>query len=100
MSSFTKGLLTGVFGVVVGLVISGSKNQEVQDYGEWEKYRDKSTDGIGTYQLSTSQDADGFTIEETIIDTRNGKVVSRQSIETGAVGSLYERVERQKTTKW
>jgi len=64
MNSFTKGLLTGVFGVVVGLLISGSKNQDGQ---------------VGTYQISvTSPNKDD--VFETILDTRTGKVISRGNI--------------------
>ena len=87
MNSFTKGLLTGVFGVVVGLLISGS-NYQVEDYGKWEKYR-VGSDAIGTYQISTTMDADGFYIRETIIDTRIGEVVSRESIEP----KVYKKIK-------
>ena len=64
MNSFTKGLLTGVFGVVVGLVISGSNYQD--DYG------------IGKYQISTT--ATSSWIYETILDTRSGKVISKKRL--------------------
>ena len=73
MNSFTKGLLTGVFGVVVGLVISGSNYQD--DYG------------IGKYQISTT--ATSSWIYETILDTRSGRVVSREMVDRG----LYKRVK-------
>ena len=62
MNSFTKGLITGVFGVVVGLVISGSNYQD--DYG------------IGKYQISTT--ATSSWIYETILDTRSGRVISKK----------------------
>ena len=62
MNSFTKGLLTGVFGVVVGLVISGSNYQD--DYG------------IGKYQISTT--ATSSWIYETIFDTRSGRGISKK----------------------
>ena len=64
MNSFTKGLLTGVFGVVVGLVISGSNYQD--DYG------------IGKYQISTT--ATSSWIYETILDTRSGRVISKKRL--------------------
>ena len=73
MSSFTKGLLTGVFGVVVGLVISGSNYQEGQDLGKYEKYRVKP---VGRYQISITTDTSW--IYETILDTQNNRVVSRK----------------------
>ena len=78
MNSFTKCLLTGVFGVVVWLLISGS-NYQVEDYGKWEKYR-VGSDAIGTYQISTTTGDDSGTIRifETIIDTRSGRVISRK----------------------
>ena len=60
MNSFTKGLLTGVFGVVVGLLLSGSRHQS-------------------SFQLSTTIH-DGFYVYETILDTRSGKVVSREKV--------------------
>jgi hypothetical protein len=59
MNSFTKGLLTGVFGVVVGLLLSGSRHQS-------------------SFQLSTTILSDGLFVYETILDTRSGKVVSRE----------------------
>ena len=68
MNSFTKGLLTGVFGVVVGLVISGS-NYQIGVSGVSQE--------VGRYQLSTTMDGDGYHIFETILDTRTGKVKSR-----------------------
>ena len=64
MNSFTKGLLTGVFGVVVGLVISGSNYQD--DYG------------IGKYQISTT--ATSSWIYVTILDTRSGEVISKKRL--------------------
>ena len=50
MNSFTKGLLTGVFVIVVGLVISGSNYQDGQLFG------------LGTYQISTTTGDDSGTI--------------------------------------
>jgi hypothetical protein len=61
MNSFTKGLLTGVFVIVVGLLLSGSRHQS-------------------SFQLSTTMEADGIHIFETILDTRSGKVVSREKV--------------------
>ena len=82
MNSFTKGLLTGVFGVVVGLLISGSKNQDGQ---------------VGTYQISTTTDSDEYNyIYETIIDTRSGEVVYRQSAETSFSDNLYPTLKKGK----
>ena len=65
MNSFTKGLLTGVFGVVVGLLISGSNYQSEE---------------VGRYQISTTTGDDSGTIKiwETILDTKTGEVVSRK----------------------
>ena len=77
MNSFTKGLLTGVFGVVVGLVISGSNYQDGQLYG------------IGIFQISSTTDADGLYVFETILDTRSGRVVSREMVDR----DLYKRVK-------
>tara|TARA_A100001011_G_C14056013_1_gene734026 strand:- start:187 stop:447 length:261 start_codon:yes stop_codon:yes gene_type:complete len=86
MNSFTKGLLTGVFGVVVGLLISGSNYQDEQDYGEFEKFMVKP---VGVYQISTSTRDESIGVYETIIDTRTGKVVSRQSVHF----AFYEKIE-------
>ena len=78
MNSFTKGLLTGVFGVVVGLLISGSNYQSEE---------------VGRYQISTDTDNDRINrIYETIIDTRSGKVVSRQMVKIYGPTGLYEKV--------
>ena len=78
MNSFTKGLLTGVFGVVVGLLISGSNYQSEE---------------VGRYQISTDTDNDRINrIYETIIDTRSGKDVSRQMVKIYGPTGLYEEV--------
>ena len=71
MNSFTKGLLTGVFGVVVGLLLSGSRHQS-------------------SYQLSTTMEADGIYIFETILDTQNNRIVSRKRVDY----ELYEKIEK------
>ena len=74
MNSFTKGLLTGVFGVVVVLLLSGSRHQS-------------------SFQLSTTMEADGIHIFETILDTGTGKVASRERVSV----RLYERILPPKT---
>ncbi len=76
MNAFIKGLLTGVFGVVVGLLITGSKNQNL--------------DGIGYFQLSTTMDSNGFYVYETILDTQNNRIVSRKRVDY----ELYEKIEK------
>jgi len=87
MNSFTKGLLTGVFGVVVGLLISGFNYQDEQDYGEFEKFMVKP---VGKYQISTTRTPGGTYINETIINTQTGEIVSRQNVHY----DFYERVEK------
>ena len=73
MNSFTKGLLTGVFGVVVGLVISGS-NYQSEEVG---RYQISTTTGDGAFVKKGNETQEFGRIWETIIDTKTGEVVSR-----------------------
>ena len=74
MNSFTKGLLTGVFGVVVGLVISGS-NYQSEEVG---RYQISTTTGDGAFVKNGKEIQRVVRIWETIIDTKTGEVVSRK----------------------
>ena len=76
MNSFTKGLLTGVFGVVVGLVISGSNYQDGQLFGLG-TYQISTTTGDGAFVKKGNATQEAVRIWETIIDTKTGEVVSR-----------------------
>ena len=73
MNSFTKGLLTGVFVIVVGLVISGS-NYQSEEVG---RYQISTTTGDGAFVKKGNATQEAVRIWETIIDTKTGEVVSR-----------------------
>ena len=65
MKSYIQGLITGAILVFSLMVLIGASDKD---------------DGIGRFQISTTNTTDSKTICETILDTKTGKVVSQTRI--------------------
>ena len=68
MKSYTKGILVGISIVLGALLLMGLT---------------ESSEEVGRYQVSITNRGDSWGIFETIIDTKTGKIISRERIPVG-----------------